>query len=78
MTSIGANTFNGLVNIRDIDLAFNFISVFDRFALLGLTLIETVNLAGNPIVVISGSSIQQLCLTNPRCRIITSLSNFAN
>ena len=61
-------------NISNIKIAVIFAQVSHVVPLKGLTNLEYVNLANNPISSIQPSYVKQLCSTNPKCKIFLNVS----
>ena len=71
MTSIDAVTFKWLKSLRQLQLESNRIISFDRNALVGLNNLEKVCLAENIIASLFPEILNDICTTNPKCKVLT-------
>jgi len=69
LTSLLPLTFSRLTKLRLLRLNNNNLISIDRQSFLGLTNLEIVYLANNPISSTQQSYVTQLCLSNPKCII---------
>ena len=72
LCSIDAYEFKGLTSLTRLDLRYNKIIKFDQNSLVGLNKLESVCLYDNPISTQFPTSINDICATNIKCRVILS------